>query len=54
MASYFICCVKFQDPTIKMAATNLIDSLESASLLPSKIIPANFTPSYDLTVSFPS
>ena len=37
-----------------MAATALIDSLKSASLLPSKIIPANFTPTYDLNVSFPS
>lgn len=37
-----------------MASSSLIDSLKSASLLPSPIIPSSFTPSYDLTVSFPS
>lgn len=37
-----------------MATTTLIDSLKSASLLPSPIIPANFTPTYDLAVSFTS
>ncbi|KAM0707966.1 hypothetical protein Q7P35_004615 [Cladosporium inversicolor] len=37
-----------------MATTALIDSLKSASLLPSKIVPANFTPTYDLNISFPS
>lgn len=37
-----------------MAPTSLIDSLKSASLLPSKIIPASFTPSYNLSISFPS
>ncbi|KAF1359218.1 PEBP-like protein [Lizonia empirigonia] len=37
-----------------MAATALIDSLKSASLLPSPIIPANFNPTYNLSVSFPS
>jgi phosphatidylethanolamine-binding protein (PEBP) family uncharacterized protein len=39
---------------LKMTTTNLIDSLKSASLLPSTIIPADFTPTYDLTISFPS
>jgi phosphatidylethanolamine-binding protein (PEBP) family uncharacterized protein len=38
----------------KMAATTLIDSLTSASLLPSRIIPQNFTPTYDVSVSFPT
>lgn len=37
-----------------MITTTLIDSLKSASLLPSFIIPANFNPTYNLTVSFPS
>ncbi|KAJ4984317.1 phosphatidylethanolamine-binding protein [Stagonosporopsis vannaccii] len=37
-----------------MASASLIDTLKSASLLPSPIIPATFTPSYDLAVSFPS
>ncbi|KAF1923027.1 PEBP-like protein [Didymella exigua CBS 183.55] len=37
-----------------MATTILIDGLKSVSLLPSTIIPASFTPSYDLKVSFPS
>lgn len=33
---------------------SLIDSLKSASLLPSPIIPTNFAPSVALSVSFPS
>lgn len=37
-----------------MAANALLDSLRSASLLPSKVIPANFTPTFDLSVQFPS
>ena len=37
-----------------MSATNIIDTLKSASLLPSPIIPASFTPTYNLDVSFPS
>lgn len=37
-----------------MATASLIDSLKSASLLPSTIIPASFTPSFALNVSFPS
>ncbi|KAJ8116034.1 hypothetical protein OPT61_g2447 [Boeremia exigua] len=37
-----------------MAFTSLIDSLKFASLLPSPIIPASFTPSYDLSVNFPT
>lgn len=37
-----------------MATTTLIDSLKSASLLPSPIIPANFSPTYNLSVAFPS
>ncbi|KAF9697994.1 hypothetical protein EKO04_004493 [Ascochyta lentis] len=37
-----------------MASTTLIESLKSASLLPSPIIPQNFTPTYDLSVSFSS
>jgi phosphatidylethanolamine-binding protein (PEBP) family uncharacterized protein len=44
----------YQNIKTKMAATTLIENLKSASLLPSKIIPANFTPTYDLTVSFPA
>ena len=36
----------------KMAATTLIDSLKTASLLPSTIIPQNFAPTYNLDVSF--
>lgn len=37
-----------------MATTALIDSLKTASLLPSPIIPSDFTPAYSLSVSFPS
>ncbi|UPX20348.1 uncharacterized protein EKO05_0010582 [Ascochyta rabiei] len=37
-----------------MASTTLLDSLKSASLLPSPIIPHDFTPAYDLSVSYPS
>jgi phosphatidylethanolamine-binding protein (PEBP) family uncharacterized protein len=37
-----------------MAANILIESLRSASLLPSNIIPANFAPSIDLSINFAS
>jgi phosphatidylethanolamine-binding protein (PEBP) family uncharacterized protein len=37
-----------------MATTALLDSLKSASLLPSPIIPSTFTPTYSLNISFPS
>ncbi|GAB7365827.1 hypothetical protein MBLNU230_g7159t1 [Neophaeotheca triangularis] len=37
-----------------MAANSLLDSLKSASLLPSTVIPAGFTPTYELAVSFPA
>lgn len=37
-----------------MATTALIDSLKSASLLPSPILPSSFMPTYSLEVSFPS
>ncbi|KAJ4358809.1 hypothetical protein N0V95_002731 [Ascochyta clinopodiicola] len=40
--------------TINMAFTSLLDSLTSASLLPSAIIPQNFTPTYNLNVTFAS
>ncbi|KAJ4322333.1 hypothetical protein N0V94_002442 [Neodidymelliopsis sp. IMI 364377] len=39
---------------IIMASTTLLDSLTAASLLPSKIIPQNFNPTYNLNVAFPS
>lgn len=35
-------------------ASQLLASLKSASLLPSKLIPADFNPSYNLTITFPS
>ncbi|KAG9198811.1 hypothetical protein G6514_009361 [Epicoccum nigrum] len=35
-------------------ATQLVDSLKSASLLPSKLIPADFNPTYNLTITYPS
>ncbi|KAF1912120.1 phosphatidylethanolamine-binding protein [Ampelomyces quisqualis] len=34
--------------------SSLLPSLKSASLLPSPIIPASFTPSVDLTITFPT
>ncbi|KAK3294168.1 phosphatidylethanolamine-binding protein [Chaetomium fimeti] len=34
-------------------ATALLSSLQQANLLPSKAIPADFTPTFDLTVRFP-
>ncbi|KAJ4336325.1 hypothetical protein N0V87_005476 [Didymella glomerata] len=37
-----------------MATTALLDSLKSASLLPSPIIPSTFTPTYTLNIAFPS
>ncbi|KAF2624614.1 PEBP-like protein [Macroventuria anomochaeta] len=37
-----------------MAISSLTNTLISASLIPSPIIPANFTPSYTLNISFPS
>jgi len=37
-----------------MAANALVDSLKSAKLLPSAIIPDTFTPTLDLSVRFPS
>ncbi|KAF2026566.1 PEBP-like protein [Setomelanomma holmii] len=37
-----------------MATTTLLTSLKSANLLPSKIIPESFTPSIDLTITFPN
>lgn len=37
-----------------MAATSLVDSLKSASLLPSQVIPPGFRPDYELAVSFPA
>lgn len=37
-----------------MATTALIDSLKSALLLPSPIIPSIFSPTYSLVISFPS
>jgi phosphatidylethanolamine-binding protein (PEBP) family uncharacterized protein len=44
-----------KEPHKKTMATNeLIESLRSASLLPSKIIPANYTPSINLSVKFAS
>jgi len=38
----------------KMTSNTLVASLQSANLLPSKVIPENFIPSVDLTVKFPS
>ena len=35
-------------------ASQLLASLKSASLLPSKLVPADFTPTYNLTINFPS
>ncbi|KAH7397319.1 phosphatidylethanolamine-binding protein [Pyrenochaeta sp. MPI-SDFR-AT-0127] len=37
-----------------MAANALIDSLRSANLLPSKVIPDSFRPTFDISVKFPS
>ena len=37
-----------------MTTTALIDSLKTASLLPSTIIPSTFTTTYSLNISFPS
>ncbi|KAF1850194.1 PEBP-like protein [Cucurbitaria berberidis CBS 394.84] len=37
-----------------MASNALLDSLRSANLLPSKVIPETFTPTFNLTVKFPS
>ncbi|KAF2995385.1 hypothetical protein E8E13_004215 [Curvularia kusanoi] len=37
-----------------MATSPLLSSLASASLLPSPLIPANFSPSYTLNISYPS
>ena len=37
-----------------MSANALIDSLKSAKLLPSAIIPESFTPALDLSVKFSS
>lgn len=37
-----------------MAASSLVDSLKSASLLPSAVIPESFTPTVELSVKFPS
>jgi len=37
-----------------MVPNALLDSLKSAKLLPSAIIPDNFTPALDLSVTFPS
>jgi phosphatidylethanolamine-binding protein len=37
-----------------MATPSIVDSLKSANLLPSSIIPDSFTPTLDLAVKFPS
>jgi hypothetical protein len=37
-----------------MASQPLLNSLKSASLLPSNLIPADFNPTYNLTITFPS